>query len=65
MSIQVQQFIYMCTSYSCVHLFCLFTVQFICVINLLIICLFLSTLLIIVVVFVHLNVAVGNIGHLA
>jgi len=41
----------------------LFTVQFICVINVLVICVFSYTLLVNVVVLVHLKVAVGNFGN--
>ena len=41
----------------------LFTVQFICVINLFIICVFLYTLLMNVVVLGHLKVTVGNFGN--
>jgi hypothetical protein len=48
---------------ACVHLFCLFTVKFICVINLLITCMSVPTLLINVVVFVHVHSTAGNFGH--
>jgi len=47
----------------CVYFLSLFKVQFICVVNLLIICVFLYTLLMNVVVLGHLKVAVGNFGN--
>jgi len=58
----------MCTSHSFIHLclfhlFCSFTVQFICVTNVLIICAFLYTLFMNVVVLVRLKVAVENFGN--
>ena len=46
-----------------IHLFCLFRVQFIRVINLLIICVFLYALFMNVVVLVNFKVAVGNFGN--
>jgi hypothetical protein len=47
----------------CLRLFCLCSFQFVCAINLLITCMFLSTVLINVVVFVQLNLTVGNFEH--
>ena len=60
-----QQFFNICTSCVCVRLYCLFSAQFVCVMNLLNIFMFLSTLLINAVVFVHMNLTVRHFKHVA
>jgi len=64
-----QQFIYICKSYSCIHLclcsFILFVYSSLYLCNQFAYYLFLSTLLMNVVLFLLLNVTVGNFGLVA